>query len=80
MISFFGRFFPDGDRDQDIGCLRELILVNQLESNVETHCNECKSNCAQFYCYGFYSLNRIYTMNVRVCLHGRFIKKHFVQI
>jgi len=34
--------------------LRELILVNQLDSNVERHSNDCKSKSAQLYCYGFY--------------------------
>ena len=54
--------------------LRELILVNQLGSNVEMHSNECKSKSAQLYCYGFYWAGRIYTVNSKDCLHGRFLK------
>jgi hypothetical protein len=54
--------------------LRELILVNQLESNVETHSNECKSKSAQLYCYGFYWLGRIYTIIFQVYFHRRFLK------
>ena len=59
--------------------MRELILVNQLESNVEMHSNGCKSKSAQFYDYGFYLSNRIYTVDAKVCLHPGFSKVHFLK-
>ena len=60
VILFLDGFFPI-----DIGLghwmLRELILVNQLDSNVETGTNRCKSKISRFSQYGFYWRNRSYT-------------------
>jgi len=63
MWFLFGRFFSRLRSGLGHWMLRELILVNQLGSNVETHSNGCKSKSAQLYCYGFYWPGRIYTIN-----------------
>jgi hypothetical protein len=54
MRFFFWTVYIRLRSDKDIGCLRELILVNQLVSNVDMQACGCKSNCARYYDYGFY--------------------------